>query len=169
VNEVPRDSSAPQERATGSSYPLWRRIGKASVRIGPIGVPQFVDCHNASEPAATTNSYPLSFSTISRQQSHDFRAFCQHLGLYSKRILNRTCSPSVHEPSFLLIFTMADKEFTYSDVSEHNTKKDLYMVVHDKVYDATSFVDEHPYVAPFSALARYTSAPLGLLSRATPP
>jgi hypothetical protein len=44
---------------------------------------------------------------------------------------------------------MADKEFTYSDVSEHNTKKDLYMVVHDKVYNATSFVDEHPYVAPF--------------------
>jgi hypothetical protein len=41
---------------------------------------------------------------------------------------------------------MADKEFTYSDVSEHASKKDLYIVVHDKVYDCTSFVDEHPYV-----------------------
>jgi hypothetical protein len=30
---------------------------------------------------------------------------------------------------------MASKEFTYSDVSEHTTKKDLY-------------VDEHPYVGP---------------------
>ena len=39
---------------------------------------------------------------------------------------------------------MADKEFTYSDVSEHATKKDLYMVIHDKVYNASSFVDEHP-------------------------
>ncbi|KAL5118619.1 hypothetical protein ACEQ8H_003470 [Pleosporales sp. CAS-2024a] len=39
---------------------------------------------------------------------------------------------------------MATKEFTYSDVSEHNTKKDLYIVVHDKVYNASSFVDEHP-------------------------
>ncbi|KAJ4298940.1 hypothetical protein N0V90_004183 [Kalmusia sp. IMI 367209] len=39
---------------------------------------------------------------------------------------------------------MADKEFTYSDVSEHATKKDLYIVVHDKVYNASSFVDEHP-------------------------
>ncbi|CAO2647622.1 Nn.00g085440.m01.CDS01 [Neocucurbitaria sp. VM-36] len=39
---------------------------------------------------------------------------------------------------------MADKEFTYSDVSEHNTKKDCYIVVHDKVYDSSSFVDEHP-------------------------
>ncbi|KAG9979388.1 hypothetical protein KCU90_g12850, partial [Aureobasidium melanogenum] len=36
------------------------------------------------------------------------------------------------------------QEFTYSDISEHNTKKDLYMVVHDKVYNCTSFVDEHP-------------------------
>jgi len=26
------------------------------------------------------------------------------------------------------------------------------MVVHDKVYDCTSFVDEHPYVFPFSHL-----------------
>ncbi|KAF2260694.1 cytochrome b5 [Lojkania enalia] len=39
---------------------------------------------------------------------------------------------------------MADKEFTYSDVSEHNTKKDLYVVIHDKVYNASSFIDEHP-------------------------
>ena len=42
--------------------------------------------------------------------------------------------------------------FTYSDVSAHSTKKDLYMVVHDKVYNATSFVDEHPYVSPTSPL-----------------
>ncbi|KAJ9627251.1 hypothetical protein H2203_003713 [Taxawa tesnikishii (nom. ined.)] len=39
---------------------------------------------------------------------------------------------------------MADKEFTYSDVSEHTSKKDLYLIVHDKVYDCSSFVDEHP-------------------------
>jgi len=39
---------------------------------------------------------------------------------------------------------MADKEFTFSDVSEHAGKKDLYIVVHDKVYNATSFIDEHP-------------------------
>ncbi|EMC99512.1 hypothetical protein BAUCODRAFT_29858 [Baudoinia panamericana UAMH 10762] len=40
---------------------------------------------------------------------------------------------------------MADgKEFTYSDISEHTSKRDLYLVVHDKVYNASSFVDEHP-------------------------
>jgi hypothetical protein len=38
------------------------------------------------------------------------------------------------------------KEFTYQDVAEHNTKKDLFVVIHDKVYDVGPFVDEHPYV-----------------------
>ncbi|OJJ45504.1 hypothetical protein ASPZODRAFT_69659 [Penicilliopsis zonata CBS 506.65] len=36
------------------------------------------------------------------------------------------------------------KEFTLSEIAEHNTKNDLYMIVHDKVYDCGSFVDEHP-------------------------
>ena len=40
-----------------------------------------------------------------------------------------------------------DKSFTYKDVADHTSKKDLQIVVHDKVYDATSFVDEHPYVS----------------------
>ncbi|KAK7750767.1 hypothetical protein SLS62_007319 [Diatrype stigma] len=38
----------------------------------------------------------------------------------------------------------SEKEFTFQDIAEHNTKKDLFLVVHDKVYDATKFVDEHP-------------------------
>ena len=36
------------------------------------------------------------------------------------------------------------QELTYAEVSEHNSKKDLYLVIHDKVYNTTSFVDEHP-------------------------
>lgn len=36
------------------------------------------------------------------------------------------------------------EELTYSEVSKHSTKKDLYVVIHDKVYNATTFVDEHP-------------------------
>ena len=39
------------------------------------------------------------------------------------------------------------KELTYSDVSEHTSKKDLYVVIHDKVYNASTFADEHPYVS----------------------
>ncbi|KAL7792004.1 cytochrome b5-like heme/steroid binding domain-containing protein [Trichoderma ceciliae] len=36
------------------------------------------------------------------------------------------------------------KEYSYQDVAEHNTKKDLFVVIHDKIYDCTKFVDEHP-------------------------
>ncbi|KUI69625.1 putative cytochrome b5 [Cytospora mali] len=39
---------------------------------------------------------------------------------------------------------MSDKEYTYQDVAEHNTKKDMFMVIHDKVYDCAKFIDEHP-------------------------
>ena len=38
--------------------------------------------------------------------------------------------------------TMA--EFTYQDIAEHNTKNDAFVVIHDKVYDVTKFIDEHP-------------------------
>ena len=52
-------------------------------------------------------------------------------------------------------------EYTYQDVAEHNTKKDLFIVVHDKVYDATKFVDEHPYghQPPASALETMGATP----------
>ncbi|QKX58728.1 uncharacterized protein TRUGW13939_05855 [Talaromyces rugulosus] len=46
--------------------------------------------------------------------------------------------------SLPLLFTMADKEFTYAEVSAHKTKKDLHIVVNEGVYNVTSFVDEHP-------------------------
>jgi cytochrome b involved in lipid metabolism len=36
------------------------------------------------------------------------------------------------------------KEITYSEVQQHSGKKDLWLVIHDKVYNTTSFVDEHP-------------------------
>ena len=41
------------------------------------------------------------------------------------------------------------KEFTLDELATHNTKKDLYVTIHDKVYDASVFVDEHPYVLTF--------------------
>jgi len=46
------------------------------------------------------------------------------------------------------------QEYTYQDVAEHNTKKDIFVVIHDKVYDATKFIDEHPYVSSPAAAAR---------------
>ena len=37
------------------------------------------------------------------------------------------------------------KELTFSEVSGHKTKRDLFLIIHDKVYDASKFIDEHPY------------------------
>ncbi|CAI7657825.1 unnamed protein product [Penicillium glandicola] len=36
------------------------------------------------------------------------------------------------------------KELTLQEVAEHNTKKDLYLIVNDKIYDCTEFASEHP-------------------------
>lgn len=36
------------------------------------------------------------------------------------------------------------EELTFKEVAGHNTKKDLYVIIHDKVYNSSSFVDEHP-------------------------
>jgi len=36
------------------------------------------------------------------------------------------------------------EDLSYDDVAKHSSKKDLYVVIHDKVYNASTFVDEHP-------------------------
>ncbi|KAI5778372.1 cytochrome b5-like heme/steroid binding domain-containing protein [Geopyxis carbonaria] len=38
----------------------------------------------------------------------------------------------------------SDKEFTLDEIKSHESKKDLWVVIHDKVYSISSFVDEHP-------------------------
>jgi len=51
---------------------------------------------------------------------------------------------STHKPILPTQSANMSKEYTYADVSSHSGKKDLLMVIHDKVYDTTAFVDEHP-------------------------
>jgi cytochrome b involved in lipid metabolism len=36
------------------------------------------------------------------------------------------------------------KVFTAEEVKQHTAKDDIYIVVHNKVYDCTKFLDEHP-------------------------
>lgn len=38
------------------------------------------------------------------------------------------------------------KRFTYADVAVHSKRDDLYLIYREKVYDATKFLDDHPYV-----------------------
>ncbi|KAK6538917.1 hypothetical protein TWF694_010471 [Orbilia ellipsospora] len=35
-------------------------------------------------------------------------------------------------------------EFTFAQVAEHDTKDSLFVVIDEKVYDISKFVDEHP-------------------------
>ncbi|KAI1317664.1 hypothetical protein EDD11_008092 [Mortierella claussenii] len=36
------------------------------------------------------------------------------------------------------------KTYTFTDLSQHNTKDSLFLAIHGKVYDCTGFIDEHP-------------------------
>ncbi|KAI0698518.1 cytochrome b5 [Cerioporus squamosus] len=36
------------------------------------------------------------------------------------------------------------KLVTYAELKEHRTKDSLYLLLHEKVYDVTKFIDEHP-------------------------
>ncbi|XP_020586418.1 cytochrome b5-like [Phalaenopsis equestris] len=36
------------------------------------------------------------------------------------------------------------KSFHFDEVSKHNATKDCWLIIHGKVYDVTSFMDEHP-------------------------
>ena len=36
------------------------------------------------------------------------------------------------------------KVFTLAEVSQHNTSKDCWIVIHNKVYDVTKFLEDHP-------------------------
>jgi len=38
----------------------------------------------------------------------------------------------------------AEKELSYAEIAEHKDAKDLYVVIHDKVYSVASFLSEHP-------------------------
>ncbi|KAJ2726767.1 hypothetical protein GGI07_000278 [Coemansia sp. Benny D115] len=36
------------------------------------------------------------------------------------------------------------KAFSGEEVSKHSTREDIWIVIHGKVYDVTTFLDEHP-------------------------
>ncbi|EER98759.1 hypothetical protein BDA96_02G183500 [Sorghum bicolor] len=36
------------------------------------------------------------------------------------------------------------RTYTKKEVSTHNTRKDCWIIIKDKVYDVTSYVEEHP-------------------------
>lgn len=41
------------------------------------------------------------------------------------------------------------KEFTIEQLSNYNTKKELFVAIRGYVYDVTGFLEDHPYVSCF--------------------
>ncbi|OBZ83622.1 Cytochrome b5 [Choanephora cucurbitarum] len=39
---------------------------------------------------------------------------------------------------------MSAQLYTYEEIAKHDNRKDLWMVINGKVYDITTFQDEHP-------------------------
>ncbi|TPX38997.1 hypothetical protein SeMB42_g01066 [Synchytrium endobioticum] len=39
---------------------------------------------------------------------------------------------------------MASKVYSWNEIGTHNTRNDIWVVVHRKVYNITKFLDEHP-------------------------
>jgi len=53
-------------------------------------------------------------------------------------------TPSASVPSAVAPSSSAAKEFTAADVSKHNTKDDIWVIVNGQVLDVTSFLPDHP-------------------------
>ncbi|KZZ96802.1 Cytochrome b5 [Moelleriella libera RCEF 2490] len=72
------------------------------------------------------------------------KAGCVHLAHGRYQPAGESDTASLQQPVPLRSIHFPPPPPTYQDVAEHNTKKDIYVVIHDKIYDCTQFVDEHP-------------------------
>uniref|UniRef100_A0A182N698 Cytochrome b5 heme-binding domain-containing protein n=1 Tax=Anopheles dirus TaxID=7168 RepID=A0A182N698_9DIPT len=74
-------------------------------------------------------------------------AFLRHLRVQSAQQLF-ACSPRKaqypYSPSLKTMAPTELKQYSLAEVAQHNKPDDVWMVIHDKVYDVTKFLSEHP-------------------------
>uniref|UniRef100_A0A8C4SUH4 Cytochrome b5 n=1 Tax=Erpetoichthys calabaricus TaxID=27687 RepID=A0A8C4SUH4_ERPCA len=58
-----------------------------------------------------------------------------HFKLWGKMVVERTPTDSSSQDKAV---------FTLEEVKKHNVSKNTWVIIHDKVYDVTHFLDEHP-------------------------
>uniref|UniRef100_A0A3Q3D3Y5 Cytochrome b5 heme-binding domain-containing protein n=1 Tax=Hippocampus comes TaxID=109280 RepID=A0A3Q3D3Y5_HIPCM len=46
--------------------------------------------------------------------------------------------------SDVMLMTLSPLYYTLEDIQVHNMSNDTWLIIHDKVYDVTSFLEEHP-------------------------
>ena len=112
--------------------------------------PRHRDCTSLLDSLAAVSTFLLSCLPCASS------LFAPHPG-QSRQFLILGCKIAqlLSDHSSKSSLTMS-QELSYSDVSSHSTKKDLYVVIHDKIYNASSFVDEHPLGAPILPHSRHS-------------
>jgi len=63
-------------------------------------------------------------------------------GWFEEKVLGKQNAPVVEVPKPKI--ATGAKTFTMEEVAKHSTKDDIWIVVKDKVYDATKYLDDHP-------------------------
>jgi NAD(P)H-flavin reductase len=68
----------------------------------------------------------------------------EQLGVKDHVAFTRAHDHVSKNPTPQVVTQSLEKEFTMEEVSKHDKEGDCWLVIHDKVYDITKFVDEHP-------------------------
>ena len=62
-----------------------------------------------------------------------------------KKVTTTTPTTTTPTPTVTSVTTSTSShQYTWQQVAQHNTQDDLWVIIHDKVYDITSWVDRHP-------------------------
>ncbi|KAH6809954.1 cytochrome B5-like protein [Perilla frutescens var. frutescens] len=69
-----------------------------------------------------------------------FLVFISGVLILIPRLRKSDCGQSV-QPNFS---SQASKSYTKAEVSLHNKRTDCWIIIKDRVYDVTSYVEEHP-------------------------
>nr|TKW32730.1 hypothetical protein SEVIR_2G187000v2 [Setaria viridis] len=77
------------------------------------------------------------FSLRARSPSLQITSACTRCALISS-------SPGKGDAAHLAGSGKISRSYTKKEVSTHNTRKDCWIIIKDKVYDVTAYVEEHP-------------------------
>ncbi|KAG2634557.1 cytochrome B5-like protein isoform X1 [Panicum virgatum] len=66
------------------------------------------------------------------------------LGLGALFVIPRSNSKGKGDAAHLAGSGKTSRSYTKKEVSTHNTRKDCWIIIKDKVYDVTAYVEEHP-------------------------